>query len=154
MNSNANQDCPVCGRVQARCNCPGNYRGGEDEPGKTLAGVLVVVFLCLLLATLVGCGTTETLRNPEDAKDVAEEAACPPLPPCDIPPGANAKQLASALWGCVLEYRGLYARCAHVVKPAKVDQLPPQAYGLAYCHLTNPPVCFDQVAPPVTGGAP
>jgi hypothetical protein len=116
-------------------------------------GFLVVAVWLMALGVLIGltgCGTLETKRNPNDAGDIAQEAGCPPLPVCEIPPEANAKQLQSALWACVLEYRALYSQCTHLVKPVKVPKVTPgTGYGMAYCHTTNPERCMDDKGRPL-----
>jgi len=103
---------------------------------------LWAIVLCLLLAMCSGCSTRPEPIRLGDVEEPSRALACPPLPPCDIPEAATAKQLQAALWGCVLEYRGLYARCAHVVKPEPA-KLPSQAYGQRWCQLTDPAQCFD-----------
>lgn len=72
-------------------------------------GTLVAVVVCTLLA---GCKTAPAQGIHPSAEELAREARCAPLAPCDIPPGANSEQLESALLACLLEYRGLYAYCA------------------------------------------
>jgi len=70
----------------------------------------------VLLLPLAGCQTREAVKLPPDQGRAAVTLACPPLPACDIPPGANSTQLTSALWACVLEYRALYSVCFHMAQ--------------------------------------
>jgi hypothetical protein len=111
---------------------------------RTLLGGAIICLVTLVITSLLsGCIglPEERTRNATDAQDVAEEAACTPLPPCDIPQGATARQLQLALLGCLHEYRGLHAACYRVVHP-----LPPTAYGQAVCETVNPPRCFPETA--------
>jgi hypothetical protein len=89
------------------------------QPGgfkDALAGVVVMAVVLLVVSWLTGCSSLPEERPP-GAQDVAKEALCPPLPVCDIPGNANAKQLTEALWSCVLEYRALYSMCKHGTAP-------------------------------------
>lgn len=91
-----------------------------SNQGGRPGALITVVFVCLLAllwSFLAGCTTTEGVVLDKTPEDIAVEAACVPLPVCDIPPRANSTQLESALWACVLEYRALFSQCFHLVHP-------------------------------------
>jgi hypothetical protein len=101
---------------------------------EALAGAVVLCILAVVFMSLFGCSTLgrERRESPQDAGDVAQEAACGPFPVCEIPPGASSKQLNSALWGCVLEMRAQWSKCLHLVNPVPMPQLPEvQGYRVA-----------------------
>jgi hypothetical protein len=92
--------------------------------GLTVWGIVRQVWWPLTIMAvmwLAACSSTEGIRLDKSPRDTAQEAACQPLPACDIPPGANSTQLESALWACVLEYRALYSVCYHLARPLAAE---------------------------------
>lgn len=92
----------------------------------------------IAVLALAGCATAEHVNLDGTPAEQATQAGCDPLPLCTVPPDASSIQLTSALWACVLEYRGLYAKCYHLAHPAKTtaiavrDYCGSQAQGARY----------------------
>lgn len=85
------------------------------------ARLAFIALLVVLMLALGGCASGRHLELPPAPQDAAQKAACPPLPVCDIPPGANSTQLELALWKCVLDYRAMYSVCFHMVNSGASD---------------------------------